>query len=611
MSQGAQETVFDDLYRATRSDVLLQTFLLTGDLTAASGAVKDAYAITWQHWPKVLKRQAKGEEPLSYLRPLAWRLAQRRHTGRIWHSNKGMADDHKQVLDALHKLGSSPRRVLLLVDVAGVEPAEAARELSMTGEACERRLREARAELTTALGPSYLELLRGLSVPAASAKLPRPTVVLRAGRERRRLQTVGAVAGAVALTVGVGAAAREPGLERASAVHQVLPGGDPVGAELPEGVELTTASQLLQPFQLSGITPSQMWQVGRTDTNTRGDGINTICQQTRYADPRGLAALVRTFSTTTKPTQSALQSVEISRSEEAAAEAYDATIGWFAGCQEARLQMLGAHEVTGVGDQAELLMVRVAGSPVSTYNIGVARVGEVTTTMVTRIVGKLQPKPLAVASALSDAVAKLCPKDRPGCAASPTVTAIAPPPSGEEAGFLATVDLPPVGRISDPWVGVASVNALRRNDAPTRCDRANFRRSGATAARSRTFLIPDAQVPQTFGLTETYGVFAGEKAAQTFLQGARRSVAGCEDRDLTTEVTSEQRGTTPDHDLSAWRFETKVSDTTSIAFRVAFVRVGSVVAKLTFVPTAKDDMDPAAFEALVRRAGERLRELEP
>lgn len=610
MSQGAQEAVFDDLYRASRFDVLLQTFLLTGDLTAATSAVKDAYAITWQHWPKVLKRQAKGEDPLSYLRPLAWRLAQRRHTGRIWHRNKGLGEEHKEVLDAVHRLGASHRRVVLLVEVAGLEPADAARELAMTHDSAQRRLDEARSELVDALGPAYLERLLGMAGPAAAVRLPRPTVLLRAGRERRRVQTVIAVLGAVALTVGVGAAAREPGLERASAVHQVRPGGDAVGAELPDGVELTTPSQLLQPYQLTDLAPSQTWQVERTDTNTRGDGINSICQQARFADPRGLAALVRTFTTTTKPTQSLLQSVEISRTDEAAASAYEATVGWFAGCQAARVQMVGAHSVAGVGDQAELLQIRVAEGSVSTYHVGVARVGEITTTLVARTVGRLQPEARIVAAALSEALEQLCPEDRPGCAGSPTLTAAPPPLSGEEPGFVATVDLPPVGRISDPWVGVDSVDALSTADAPTRCDRASFGRAGATRARSRTFLIPDAEVPETFGLTETYGVFASVKAAQRFLREARGRVAGCEERDLTAEVTAEKRETTRGHDLSAWRFETQISDTTSVAFRVGFVRVGKVVARLTFVPTSKDDMDPATFEALVRRAGERLRELD-
>jgi len=601
----SQEEVFDSFYRSTRSDVLLQVFLQTGDLTAATAAVKDAYAITWQHWKKVTLRGT----PIEYVRPLAYRLAGRRHAGRIWHRNKGLSEEHKQVLDALHRLSGVERRLLLLVEVAGLEPGDAAHELAVTYDASRAKLRAARSGIEAALGPSYAGRLRTLAEPASSAKLPRPSIVIRAGRERRRLQTVVAVAAAVALTVGVGAAAREPGLERASAVHQVLPGGRPVGEKLPDGITLTTPGQLLMPFQLSGLSPEQLWDVVGTDNNTRGDGINMICQQARFADPRGLAALVRTFEARGKPARTALQTVEISRDDASARRAYATTIRWFAGCQAARLQMISAYRVTGVGDQADLLQVQVGGDPITTYNVAVAQLREITTTLVVRTDGGSVPKAAALAATLSDAVGKLCPSDLDGCVTRPNAVAVAPPPSGEEPGFVATVDLPPAGRIRQPWVGVPSVNVLKRNDATTRCDRANFGKAGASRARARTFLIPQANVPETFGFTETYGVFRNPKAAAAFLREVRQSVDGCEDRDLTTEVSTEHRETTKQFDLSVWRFDNKVSDNVMVSFRVGFVRVGNMVAKLTFVPDSKNDMETEAFHALVRRAGERLREV--
>ncbi len=602
----SDEAAFDAFYRATRSDVLRQAFLQTGDLTAAEAAVKDAYAITWQHWRKVTLHG----EPIEYVRPLAYRLAQRRHAGRIWHRNRGMSDEHKTVLDALHRLSSGERRLLLLEEVGGVEHAVAAREVALTHDAAQARLSAARSALLQALGPTYGERVGSLAQATAAAKLPRPSIVLRAGRERRRIQTVAAVVGAVALVVGVGVAAREPGMERASAVHQVLPGGRPVGAKLPAGILLTRPEQLLMPYQLADLGSRRSWRVVRTDNNTRGDGINTICQQTRFADPRGLTALVRTFEADGKPTRTALQTVEISRDERAARRAYSTTIRWFAGCQAARLQMMSAYRVTGVGDRADLLQVRVAGDPVSTYNVGVARIQEITTTVVVRSLGGGAPAVDSLASALGDAVAKLCPAGLGGCANAPKAVAVAPPPSGEERGFVATVDLPPAGRIRQPWVGVPSVNALTNNDATERCDRADFKRSGATRARARTFLIPQARVPETFGFTEAYAVFKTAGAATAFLEGVRESVAGCEERDLTTSVSSEHRETRKHaYDLSVWRLDSKVSDNVTVSFRVGFVRVGNRVAKLTFVPAGREDMASDAFRSLVRRAGERLREL--
>jgi DNA-directed RNA polymerase specialized sigma24 family protein len=604
-----QEKAFDAFYRATRSDLLLQSFLLTGDLTAAQSAVRDAYATAWHHWRKV----GVLGDPLAYVRPLAWRLAQRRHSGRLWHRQKGLTDEQKRVLDALHGLPASTRRLLLLTELAGLGLRSASREVALAHGVAETRLRDGRATLLESLGTDDLRgRLLDLSGPASTAVLPRPSSVLRAGRKRRRLQTLGAVLGVTALTLGAGVVAREPGIERATAVHQLVPGGEPGDDHLPDDVALTTADQLLEPNQLAELAPGQMWRATRTDNNTRGDGLNTLCQETRFADPHGLNALLRVFKADGRPRRTGLQAVEISRTPAAAERTYRTMVGWFAGCQEARVELQSAYRVDGVGDEASLLQLRLWRDPVSTYTVGIARVHAVTTLTVATTVDSPAPKPRVVAGVLADAVSKLCPTDRDGCAATPSVEATPPPSSGDHhPGFLSTVDLPPVGRITKPWVGVRPINAMRNNVAATMCDRAHFGRGGAAGARSRVFLIPQAKLPRRFGLVETVGEFRSAKAAATFLQRVRGSVSGCEDRDLTAEVSAEHRITRANRrsDLSAWRFSTEVSDDVVVTFRIGFVRVGDRVAQLTFIPTARDDIRPAQFNALVQRAGERLHEV--
>ncbi len=608
----SQEEVFDSFYRSSRTELVLQTFLFTGDLTAATAAVRDAFAITWQHWKKVTRREAvAGETPADYVRPLAYRIAQRRHAGRIWHRNRGLTDEHRLVLDTIHRLSPAERRLFLVVELGGVQLPDAAREVQLTLATAERRLAHATSEVASALGPAYGERLRALAEPAAAAALPRASIVLRAGRERRRVQTVLAVAGAVGLTVGLGFAAREPGLGRASAAHQVAP--DPTPSDEPEGIRLTTPSQLLQAYQLGDLAPQQLWTEKRTDTNTRGDGINTICQQTRYADPKGLSALVRIFDASGRPARRAVQSVEISKDTAAADKAYATTIGWFASCSMARLQMVSAYRVTGVGEQAELLRVEVADSPSTVYDVAVARVRATTVTLVVRTAGAPAPKAATLATTLGDAVSKLCPADAPTCVTSPAVAAVPPPRSGDEPGFVASVDLPAVSSIAEPWVGVPSVNVLRGRDATTRCDRAMFAAAGAVKARARTFVIPQADMPETFGFTESYAIFKSPKAASRFLHHVRSSVAGCPDRDLTIKVTEARsdhgRIGQSRYDLSVWRFDNKVSDKLTVSFRVGFVQVGGRVAKLVLVPDGKNDIAPTAFRTLTHRAAERLLEL--
>lgn len=610
------EEDFDAFYRTTRDETVLQVFCHTGDLTAAQSATKDAYEIAWQHWRKVLRTTAPaGGDPLSYVRPLAYRLGTRRHVGRVWHRRRGLTTEHRETLDALHRLHSPERRLLLLTELGGLQPGEAAREIGLSRGDAAARLERARARMARALGEGYAARLHDLAEPVARARLPRPTVVMRSGRKRRRLTAVGALAGALVVTVGGGAMAREPGLDRSSSLHQLVPGGEPVGLELPEDIHLTKPAQLLGPGQLSGLAPDQTWRVVRTDANTGGDGLNAICQRSRFADPSGISALVRTFDTGGVAAHSALQSVEISRNQANAQAAYARAVGWFSGCQLPGYQFQSAYELQGVGDQAVLMQVKVSGGTgVSNYDVAVTRLGEILTTLVVRSPGDTRPSADAIAAVVTDAVGKLCPTGSKGsCVDGPKVVAVPPPPSTEEAGFVATVDLPTVAGVRDPWVGVKSQQTPTGPDTTTRCDQADFVAAGADPTRSRTYLIPQTDLAATFGFTETYAVFENEAEAAAYLATLRDRVNGCAETVLTIKVGKEQRetvaGGTSGYDMSDWRLENKVDNKQTVVFRIGLVQVGNAIAKLTFVPDGAADMTDADFQWLTRRAGERLREL--
>lgn len=595
---------FESFYRGTRSDVLLGAFLLTGDLTAATTATRDAYAIAWQHWKKLAERRASGTDATASVRSNAWKLAARRHTGRIWHRNKGLSEAERDILDGLHQLPPAQRRALILVDVAGVELAAAGRELSLTAVATATRLEESRAAVREHLGPDYVARLSSLKSVASASRLPRAPVLMRAGRKRQRVQAVVAVMAAVALTVGAGAAAYEPvAPERTPSA-----GGRPTPTPLPEGVTPTSPGQLLDGADLATLGRGRDWEVRRTSANTRGDGINVICQQSRYADPAGVGGLIRTYRAEGRLPARALQTVEISQDEAAAEAAYDTTVSWFARCTEPRIQLVAAYDVTGVGDQAGLLRLRLPGTPARTYDVATARAGEVTTLMAIESSARL-PQPRNLGRTLGTALDGVCPVDREPCTKRVRVTPAAPPRAGEEPGFLAALDLPPLDAVPRPWVGIDSINALREADTPTRCGQVNYRRTEARSARSRTYLIPGARLPETFGLTETYAVFANPRRARAFLAGVRTDVAGCEDRDLTTDVSTETRSTTKAWDLSVWRVENTIDEDRTVAFRIGFARVGRVVAKVTFVAAPRADLSAAEFESLVKRAAQRLRDV--
>ncbi len=605
---------FDAFYRSTRHALLHQTLALTGDLTAAQAAVRDAYVAAWQHWRKVSRLAA----PEDWVRPRAWRRAQHKHTGRLWHRNKGMDEQHRRTLDALGRLSSAQRRTLLLVQLAALPLPQAARELGVTRTQAEQHLQAATAHLALQLdtdSTSLLVRLEALSAAVSGTVLPRAPIIRRAGRKRRQAHTLVAVATAAAISVGSGAFAYAPPDSRSASapVHRAERALDAVGLptpqEEPSGPKLPTAGNLLDRDQVSRLGLRQPWTVLRTDNNTSGNGLNTVCQQERFADPKGLSTLVRTFRAHGRPRRSAVQTVEISRSLERAKRTYLTTVGWYAGCQASRLQLLRAFRVGHVGDEAVVMMLRVWERPVTTYSVAVARIGRVTTSTVGTTVGGTPPPAGQITQSLADAVSMLCARSGAAdCAQTPTFHPAAPPPAGHEQGFLAVADLPPVGRVNHPWVATDPASA-RRNPSATTCDRANFVAAGAEHTLARTYLIPQAALPARFGLSETYGEFAGVGGAKRFLSRVRGSVAGCEHRDLATSVLAAHTERHGGREVSVWDLKTEVSSHLAVRFRVGFVRVGSRVAQLTFAPAPHDDMTAAAFHDLVLRAADRLHEL--
>ncbi|MGZ4472198.1 MAG: hypothetical protein ACXVXM_09560 [Nocardioidaceae bacterium] len=616
-----REERFDSFYRATRAQLLHQAFVLTGDLPAATSAVRDAYVAAWQHWRKV----SRLEDPLTWVRPRAWDHAQRRHTARIWHRNKGMPEDHKAALDTVAKLPYVQRRLLLLTALAGVPLPEAARELGLTPQVAERHLQSATTAFAAQLGVDGVDSalvrapLLSLDDELRNATLPRASIVRRAGRKRRRSHGLAAVVSAVAVSLAAGAVAYQPHAPRTESLHLLTPRSAGKASVADATETLPTAAQMLDRDQIRRLGIRQRWHIDATDHNTSGDGINTICQQARFADPDGLSAIVRRFSADGAPRRTAVQTVEVSRSEAQARRTFRTTLGWYADCRLGRLQLLNAYRVNDIGDQANVLMVRVWKKPVKTYSVAVARLGTVTTTTVGETVGAAPPSARQITQSLADSVAMICGTGRSAsCSKVPTYTTVPPPPSGEEKGILAVADLPPVGNIDYPWVGTQPQPA-GKNPSMTTCDRADFVKGGARTTRTRTFLIPQAKLPARFGLSETYGVFADRDAARRFLAGVRSEVAGCEHRDLATKVSDPRMGHAPaqssgpsgaqDLEWASWDLSTEVTQSDSVRFRLGFVRVGDKVAQLTFAPAPADDMSAAHFLALLRRAGDRLEEL--
>lgn len=621
---------FDACYADARDRLLTLTYCLTGDLPAARTAVREAFVEAWQHWRKV----GRLDDPEGWVRGRACAHAQRRHTAKPWHRDKGVPDDVHATLDALGTLAPRARRVLLLTELTTASLPAIGREVGLARPDVERELQLATARLAVARAvPSTTirhELDRvGAHVRADVAvhRWPRATILRRAGTRRRRTRTAaGALATAAALVVAglaVSGGAGIPGLpgvdltlarDAGSATTGDGPSATPVADLLP-------ADALLDARQTGRLLGGRRGVATSTGDGTAGDGLAMPCQTERFADPHPRAALVRTFRATGtgRPARAAaelVQTAQLSAGPRAADRAYRTAVSWFATCRTPQAQLLDVRSLPRVGDEATLLVLRSAAGRGATVVAGVARTGLVTTATTAELrsgsaadTARDPARTSArVAGVLAAAVDRLCGVAGAGrCAGAPVLRPAAPPPAAPVPAMLAEVDLPPVAGVERPWVGTDPRPSRRAGStaAATPCDGTDFSRPGFRSALTRTFLVPGAGLPPQFGLTETVADLPGARAAALVRQ-VRDRLAGCADRRLGTHVRTLADRHGRDRDLAVWHVSAEISDHASVEFLMGVVRERGSVAQVGFVPVPHADLRPDAFVSVVERAAARL-----
>lgn len=589
-------TDFDAIYAATWRPLLLQTFAVCGDLGTARESLRQSFVDTWHHWPRA---QRQGVE--AYVRSGAFARAQWRSRARTLKRAQRVTREQRAALRALQSLPLQARRAVVLTCLSELGVADIGRQIAETERHTEELVEAGLTDLANALSVRRADVgprLRGLEGAARAAAQPTPEDLRRHGIRRRRLWLGAGTVAAVAVTLVAGAFVQ---VQPVQAVKLPPPLGPAV-----------SQSMLLAGDGLGPLGTSSRWQVLSTSDNTKGTGINMLCQGARFADPHGLRAFVRKFQLPGQR-RTVTQTIELSRTLRQSGHAFRTAVGWFAGCPQGRLQLLSTYDVQRLGDEAMILKFRAQGDRLTSFTVGVARTGHITTwtAVVTR--GAHNPDTTKVVDSLSNSVRKLCPSRAAGkCPVDAVVRENPPPPSGEQPGMLAVADLPPVGNIAKPWVGTRAQRS-QNNPASTTCDRADFHNAGAGGALTRTFLVPGSATPARFGLTETAGRFPVVEQAKAFVTHVRDRMDRCEDKDPGATIThrAEKSVAVRGSAWYLWRLRSEISDKRAIVYWMGISRVGSQVAQVAFVPGegAKQDIDAATFEALVKRSRDRLFEL--
>ncbi|GAB2968423.1 SigE family RNA polymerase sigma factor [Nocardioides montaniterrae] len=631
-SGGAIErsSAFDEFYKDSRDRLLVQTVALTGDLTAARSAVRDAYVVAWHHWRKITRQG----DPENVVRGYAYRFGLRRRSARPFARRKDGDDSARETLEALAGISLTQRKAVILTQLAGVDMPQAAREIGVPLDSAERELAAGAALFAHDRGINtghIHDTLVGLESMTRSISWPRPSIIRRAGSARRRAHTLIGAAAAVAVFGAAGAIVTDttglrPLLDREARVKAAAhTEGGPREVNLPE-TALLTADPLVKRLHDKG------WILDGTTDNSAGNGLAQPCQNTRYADPRGAAAYVRRFHVGTGAHARAyVQSVEASNNLAAAQRAYKNALAWFTACEPPagrtsatlpQVHLVSTATTAKVGDDSALVVLQVA-KPAATYVVGLARTGQFTTATSLRLDQPVRPSTrTSSAGLLADAVNRLCALPEGGACApmSPKVTDAPAFPVGTSASLLSEIDLPTIGKTGAKGVGRLVGTTPRevvgdRSDANVLgCDVIHLVQDyDGTAISSnliRSFVFVNSKLPKETGLTEVVGSLPRRRAVG-FADKMAHQVERCPalDASLGTKVDSLAKEHTRTIDLRAWRMSTELPGNRSVTYNVAVVRNGGALAQMIYVSAPKARMADRDFVALSKRALERLAEL--
>lgn len=592
---------FDAFYDRTRRHLLHLAYAYTGDLPAAVAAIQDAYAAAWSRWSRL-----RDGEPVEQVRPESLNAAALRHGAHLVRRQPPPEAD-RELIAALRALTSSGRRMILLQTIGELDPPRASREVGVSPQEGLHLTDASMDSLQQSLGASPAQIARRLQAMEAiteAATLPSASVLRRTGGRRHRRNTVMAVAAGSAVVLGGGylvtaPAQPDPQPDRPAASSRPTPA--------PPSGPTVSADQLLDATSLSTLGDQRDWREQVTSDDLTDQLPLATCARGRFASQRLLAGYTRTFRGDPRRAERAVQTVELTDSAAGAERAYETQLGWYSGCQEPRVQLMESFLARRTDADTTILVLRWWAEPVVTLTVGIARTGSATTTLVHEVRNDGAVDVEAFSDAMDAALGQLCFTTEGRCEASARVTSTRPPSTGEGTGFLGVVDLPPVASIAKAWAGTEPVR-WRPNPPATPCEAADFTRA-AEPARSRDYVIPEAaQIPLTFGISETIARFRSPEAARDFVARTAAAVRACDDdpgANVSDGATVRSGPTT----AIAWHLSFSVSDDEEVRYRMGMVRNGERVAQVTFSPVGRYDIGNTAYGRLLLRGGQRLAEL--
>ena len=416
---------------------------------------------------------------------------------------------------------------------------------------------------------------------------------------------IGLVLGYAALNVG-GRPAAEP-----SAGVSIDPS---TGASVtPTPVALLDDSSMINDQMARQIDPARTWQVASTQRGLDSNSPRAACFPSDPVDgqPDPQQTIQRLLSSSGKNPPALLHQAESYGTPEEAAQAYVAISKALGSCAVVGAWIDSGRTVTGLGDQSSGAVVIVTDSgKQSFHSLVISRTGRVVD-----IVDVAQPgsatSPKGVANALGEAITVQCTTSGGACAESVKVKAGPPPLGGDEPGFLAAGDLPPVGTTPSLWVG-SSPAAPDSDYIGANCETTDWSKVASTDKSMRTYTLQDNST--VFGVDQIIVTMADDKAASQLVSKVKKDLDSCPDRKLTATVSkpSEIKGPgAENNEVDGWAANVshKTANST-VKFRVGIVAVGPKVVWTLANPTDNLDFTEDQWQTIVLRSGQRASQVQ-
>jgi hypothetical protein len=407
-------------------------------------------------------------------------------------------------------------------------------------------------------------------------------------RRTKTILLISAVAAVVILGLAIGYAAlaigKKPVTGPGSTSSSTTSGTSSASPSSSSDVLLTDASMLSAADAKK--VQDRSWKVAQTQRGIDDQSPQPACLGAAAVDgqPAPQQTILRLLSASGKNAPGILHQADAYASPEEAAQAYTLAAKALGGCLLTGAYIDSAGLVTGLGNEAVAIVLNVTqGSKTAFRSVVLSRTGRIM-----NVLDVAQPDKAvslnAVGAALAPVINAQCKTAGGRCATGTSVRLSPPPIGGDQPGFLAAADLPPVGQSRSSWVKVA-----------------------AQLGTSRTYLLQNQAGP--FGLDEIIVRLKGEKAAQDLTSKIKADLMSCARRKLTAtvsqpgEVTGRGAGNVL---ISGWTAAVSQKTTDGSApYRVGIVSAGPK-AVFTFVNPQKNlDFTGSQWDALTVRAGQR------